>query len=104
MFIGEIEIKHKKSLKSTQIAIEIIRTKIELNTSWRTQLNFGRFNVNPKVRRERKKERRKKINCRTIVIKPGPRVDPAKGPGPGFHGSTRVNSGQPGKNKNKIKF
>jgi len=54
MFIGEIEIKNKKSLKSTQIAIEIIRTKIELNTSWRTQLNFGRFNVNPKVRREKK--------------------------------------------------
>ena len=22
----------------------------------------------------------------TIVIKPGPGVDPAKGPGPGFHG------------------
>jgi len=34
-----------------------------------------------------------------IVIKPGPGVDPAKGPGPGFHGSTRVNSGQPGKIK-----
>ena len=30
----------------------------------------------------------------TIVIKPGPRVDPAKGPGPGFYGSTRVNPGQ----------
>jgi hypothetical protein len=28
---------------------------------------------------------------RTIVIKPGPRVDPTKGPGPGFYGSTRVN-------------
>ena len=28
---------------------------------------------------------------RTIVIKPGPGVDPAKGPGPGFYGSTRVN-------------
>ena len=27
----------------------------------------------------------------TIVIKLGPGVDPAKGPGPGFHGSTRVN-------------
>ena len=41
-----------------------------------------------------------------IVIKPGPRVDPAKGPGPGFHGSTRVNSGQPGStrvNPEKIK-
>jgi hypothetical protein len=23
-------------------------------------------------------------------------VDPVKGPGPGFHGSTRVNPGQPG--------
>jgi hypothetical protein len=32
----------------------------------------------------------------SIVIKPGPGVDPAKGPGPGFQGSTRVNSGQPG--------
>jgi hypothetical protein len=32
----------------------------------------------------------------TIVIKPGQGVDSAKGPGPGFHGSTRVNSGQPG--------
>ena len=31
-----------------------------------------------------------------IVIKPGPGVDPAKGPGPRFQGSTRVNSGQPG--------
>jgi len=28
---------------------------------------------------------------KSIVIKPGPGVDPAKGPGPGFHGSTRVN-------------
>ena len=27
----------------------------------------------------------------TIVIKPGLGVDPAKGPGLGFHGSTRVN-------------
>jgi hypothetical protein len=27
----------------------------------------------------------------TIVIKPGSGVDPAKGPGSGFHGSTRVN-------------
>ena len=27
----------------------------------------------------------------SIVIKPGPEFDPAKGPGPGFHGSTRVN-------------
>jgi hypothetical protein len=35
-----------------------------------------------------------------IVIKPGPGVDPAKGPGSGFHGSTRVN---PEKLK-KIKF
>jgi len=43
----------------------------------------------------------------SIVIKPGPGVDPAKGPGPGFHGSTRVNSGQPGltrKNLKKIKI
>ena len=40
----------------------------------------------------------------TIVIKPGPGVDPAKGPGPGFHGSSRVNSGQPGKIKKKLKF
>ena len=31
-----------------------------------------------------------------IVIKPGPGVDLAKGPGPGFQGSTRVNSGQAG--------
>jgi len=27
----------------------------------------------------------------SIVIKPGPGVDPAKGLGPGFHGSTRIN-------------
>jgi len=27
----------------------------------------------------------------SIVIKPDPGVDPAKGPGPGFQGSTRVN-------------
>jgi len=26
-----------------------------------------------------------------IVIKPGPGVDPVKGPGSGFHGSTRIN-------------
>ena len=39
-------------------------------------------------------EIRDKINvvC-TIVIKPGSGVDPAKGPGPGFYGSTRVNPG-----------
>ena len=34
----------------------------------------------------------------TIVIKPSPKVDPAKAPGPGFHESTRINSGQPEKN------
>jgi len=38
-----------------------------------------------------------------IVIKPGLGVDPAKEPGPGFHGSTWVNSGQPEKLK-KLKF
>ena len=27
----------------------------------------------------------------SIVIKPDPEFDPAKGPGPGFHRSTRVN-------------
>jgi hypothetical protein len=27
----------------------------------------------------------------SIVIKPGPGIDPAKEPGSGFHGSTRVN-------------
>jgi hypothetical protein len=32
----------------------------------------------------------------TIVIKPGLGIDPTKGPGLGFQGSTRVNSGQPG--------
>jgi len=35
----------------------------------------------------------KSINIKNIiiciVIKPGLEVDPAKGPGPGFHGSTR---------------
>jgi hypothetical protein len=30
-------------------------------------------------------------SIKSIVIKPGPGVDPAKGRGPGFHGSTRVN-------------
>ena len=35
-----------------------------------------------------------------IDIKPGPGVDPAKEPGPGFYESTRVNSGQPRKIKN----
>ena len=30
-----------------------------------------------------------------MVIKPGSRVDPVKGLGPGFYGSTRVNPGQP---------
>jgi len=39
-----------------------------------------------------------------IVIKPGPGVDSAKGPGPGFHGSTRVHSGPPRKIKKKLKF
>jgi hypothetical protein len=38
---------------------------------------------------------RRRLNMRslirTIIIKPGPRVDPTKGPGPGFYGSTRVN-------------
>jgi hypothetical protein len=38
-----------------------------------------------------------------IVIKPGPGVDPTKGPGPGFHGSTRVDPDQPEKIlKNKV--
>ena len=39
-----------------------------------------------------------------IVIKPSPGVGPAKGPDPGFHGSTRVNSDQPEKIKIKLKF
>jgi hypothetical protein len=37
-----------------------------------------------------------------IVIKPGPGIDPVKGPGPGFYGSTRVNPDQPGKIKKYI--
>jgi hypothetical protein len=39
--------------------------------------------------------------CASIVFKPGSGIDPAKGPGPGFHGSTRVNLNQPEKNKKK---
>jgi len=39
---------------------------------------------------------------RTIIIKSGPGVDPVKGPG--FYGSTRVNSGQPGKIFKNIKI
>lgn len=35
----------------------------------------------------------------SIVIKSGSGVDLAKGPGPGFHRSTRVNLGQSGKIK-----
>jgi hypothetical protein len=31
------------------------------------------------------------LSVYTIVIKPGPGVDPAKGRGPEFHGSTQVN-------------
>ena len=31
-----------------------------------------------------------------IIIKPGPEIDPAEGPGLGFYGSTRVNLDQPG--------
>jgi hypothetical protein len=31
------------------------------------------------------------IHMVCIVIKPGLGPDPAKGPGPGFHGSTRIN-------------
>ena len=49
-------------------------------------------------RRERKKNTNTRsstaiqsLSVYTIVIKPGTGVDPAKGPGPGFHGSTRVN-------------
>jgi len=34
---------------------------------------------------------RRPVGAGTIVIKPGPGVDPTKGPGPGFQGSTRVN-------------
>jgi hypothetical protein len=41
----------------------------------------------------------KDSRLRIIVIKPGPGIDPAKRPGFGFHGSTRVNPGQPGKIK-----
>ena len=37
-----------------------------------------------------------------IVIKPGPGIDPVKGPGPRFYGSTRVNPDQPGKIKKYI--
>jgi hypothetical protein len=31
------------------------------------------------------------MNLSAKVIKLGPGVDPAKGPGPRFHGSTRIN-------------
>ena len=40
----------------------------------------------------------------TIVIKPGPGVDPAKGPGPGFQGSTRVNPEKLKKKKFNISY
>jgi len=42
-----------------------------------------------------------------IVIKPGSGVDPAKEPGLGFYGSTRVNPGQsikPGLFKGKVRL
>lgn len=41
------------------------------------------------------------IHIVCIVIKPGLGADPAKRPGPGFHGSTRIN---PEKLKKKLKF
>jgi len=31
------------------------------------------------------------MHSKTIVIKPGLEVDPAKGSGPGFYGLTRIN-------------
>ena len=34
-------------------------------------------------------------NLSTIVVKPGLKIDPVKGPGPEFYGSTRVNLDQP---------
>jgi hypothetical protein len=38
----------------------------------------------------------------TIIIKPGSGVDPVKGPGPRFYGSTRVNPKKLKKIKNFI--
>jgi len=41
---------------------------------------------------------------RIIVIKSGLGINPVKESGLEFHGLTRVNSGQPGKIKKKLKF
>jgi hypothetical protein len=40
----------------------------------------------------------------SIVIKPGLGVDPAKEPGPGFHGSTRINPEKLKKKKFNISY
>jgi len=53
--------KLQKALKSTQIAIKLLRDKIEINTNWRTQLNFERATRIPRLEEIEKKRRKKKF-------------------------------------------
>jgi hypothetical protein len=54
-----IKKKLQKTLKSTQIAIKLLRDKVEINTNWRTQLNFEKATQIPRL--EERKKRKKKF-------------------------------------------
>jgi len=55
-----IKKKLQKTLKSTQIAIKLLRDKVKINTNWRTQLNFEKATEIPRLE-EREKKRKKKF-------------------------------------------
>ena len=55
MLRGEIAKKIiQNAFKSTQIEIKLLRAKFEINMNQRTRFNFGRADMNPKIKRERK--------------------------------------------------
>lgn len=56
-----IKKKLQKTLKSTQIAIKLLRDKVKINTNWRTQLNFEKATQIPRLE-EREKKRKKKVH------------------------------------------
>jgi hypothetical protein len=63
-----IKKKLQKTLKSTQIAIKLLRDKVEINTNWRTQLNFEKATQIPRLEEREKKGKKSSpsSNCRVF--------------------------------------
>jgi hypothetical protein len=67
-----IKLKKKlhKILKSTQIAIKLMKIKIEINTNWWTQLNFERVGVSLNVKTKKKGRKKSYTAIKPLRLPP----------------------------------